>query len=551
MPPATSEVSVGSRILLLGLDGAAYSILTPAFEAGHMPALKELLDRSASGVLRSTVPPYTPPGWTSIFTGVNPGKHGIIGFTDGNAQRRGGLVRLSRVRAPAIWDIANAQGAPMGVFNVPMTYPPPQIHGFAVSGMLTPEEKGWTPENFSYPPSVGERILDRLGHYEIDIELTYHDDWRSPSVIDRLRDNVAHKRQALKCALEVGEEIEFLFVVSEAFDRLLHMHYKYLDPGCDHFHYEAAEVVRHRAWNLFDEIDALIGELVAWAGSDGFVVTASDHGFGPKDKNVNVDLALEQWGLLSRARVGRLTRPRPVRMIASVVKDALPRSRWERVRAIGRVGGGPIDWSKTKAFSAPGTQQGIYINLEGREPNGTVSENDYELVRDEVVERMEKLVDPVDGNPVTDRVFRREEVMEGPATDLAPDLFPVCRGYAYELMSGLHMVEVIEDQRSFPRGFHHMDGIFAVAGPGVSASTNLRADICDIALTTLYLAGLHFPPMDGKVLLEQIAPDMVAKRPPVVTDDMDLSPRTNGGIGPYSPEEELQIERSLRNLGYL
>ena len=27
------------------------------------------------------MPPYTPPGWTSIFTGVNPGKHGIFDFS--------------------------------------------------------------------------------------------------------------------------------------------------------------------------------------------------------------------------------------------------------------------------------------------------------------------------------------------------------------------------------------------------------------------------------------------------------------------------------------
>lgn len=114
-----------SKVLLLGLDGVTYSILNPAFEAGHMPKYRTLLERGASGVLTSTVPPYTPPGWTSIFTGVNPGKHGIFGFTLGNVQRNGGLVRLDRVTAPAIWNVANAQGVRTGLFNIPMTYPPP------------------------------------------------------------------------------------------------------------------------------------------------------------------------------------------------------------------------------------------------------------------------------------------------------------------------------------------------------------------------------------------------------------------------------------------
>ena len=88
------------RVLLLGLDGMTYSVLEPAFEAGHMPVFQRLLERGASGVLTSTVPPYTPPGWTSIFTGVNPGKHGIFGFTLGNVQSSKGLVSLDRVTAP-------------------------------------------------------------------------------------------------------------------------------------------------------------------------------------------------------------------------------------------------------------------------------------------------------------------------------------------------------------------------------------------------------------------------------------------------------------------
>src|SRR5687767_12892868 len=114
---------MANKVLLLGLDGVGFPMLEPAFEAGHMPRLKAVLDRGASGVLTSTVPPYTPPGWTSIFTGVNPGKHGIFGFTLGNVQRRDGLVRLDRVKAPALWNVANAQGKKVGLFNIPMTYP--------------------------------------------------------------------------------------------------------------------------------------------------------------------------------------------------------------------------------------------------------------------------------------------------------------------------------------------------------------------------------------------------------------------------------------------
>src|SRR5918997_7053972 len=159
-----------SKVLLLGLDGVGFPMLDPAFAAGHMPRLKALLDRGVSGVLTSTIPPYTPPGWTSIFTGVNPGKHGIFGFTLGNAQHNEGLVRLDRVKAPAIWNAANAQGMRVGLFNIPMTYPPPPVEGFAVSGMLTPEEGGHTPANFTYPERLADRLVDHVGGDGIDLE---------------------------------------------------------------------------------------------------------------------------------------------------------------------------------------------------------------------------------------------------------------------------------------------------------------------------------------------------------------------------------------------
>jgi predicted AlkP superfamily phosphohydrolase/phosphomutase len=249
-----------NRVLLLGIDGITYSVLDPAFEAGHMPRLKKLLADGASGILTSTIPHYTPPGSTSIFTGVNPGKHGIFGFTIGNVQRRGGLVRLDRVQVPALWNAANAQGARIGLFNIPMCYPPPRVQGWAVSGMLTPEEGGQTPANFTFPASLAEEITAAADGYEIDIEVNYDKDWRSTAIIDRLSRNLAAKSRALEHLLERHSDLQMLFAVLEAPDRLMHVHYKYLDPNYEHFYRPDAKPIRERAWQFFDEMDEVTGE---------------------------------------------------------------------------------------------------------------------------------------------------------------------------------------------------------------------------------------------------------------------------------------------------
>ncbi len=537
-----------NRVLLLGLDGITYSVLEPAFEAGHMSRYQALLDRGAQGILTSTVPPYTPPGWTSIFTGVNPGKHGIFGFTLGNVQRKDGLVRLDRVKAPALWNAANAQGARVGLFNIPMTYPPPPVDGFSVSGMLTPEGGGGTPQGFTHPESLASRIAEEVGEYEIDIEVDYDQDWRSTAIIDRLSRNLALKRKAFRMLVAEEADVPILFAVLEAPDRLMHVHYKYIDPRCEHYERPEAGPIRERVWSFFDQMDEFIGEMIEWAGAEGYILTMSDHGFGPKEKVVNVNLALKEGGLLAVGGAGALGGSRSLRTMGRKVKKLLPKAVYKRAKGAAH---SAIDWSKTKAFASPNPQQGIYINLEGREPNGCVSQADYETVRDEVIACFEALRDPDDGGPVLDRMYRREEVMEGPEADKAPDLFPVCRDYSYELSEGLYSPSAITDYRDLPRGFHHMDGVFGLSGPGIEPRSGVRAHLYDIAPTALYLAGLKLPPMDGRVLTDLLPSDLVTGRP-VQVETMDL-PLAGAGseATPYSAEEEAQIEESLRNLGYL
>ncbi|MDQ3766998.1 MAG: alkaline phosphatase family protein [Actinomycetota bacterium] len=537
-----------SKVLMLGLDGVTYNILDPAFAEGHMPTLRKLLHEGASGVLTSTHPPYTPPGWTSIFTGVNPGRHGIFGFTLGHAQDPGGLVRLDRVKSPAIWNAANAQGVSMGVFNVPMTYPPPSVDGFSVAGMLTPEGGGVTPENFTHPPELAGDISRVARGYAIDIAVDYDEDYKTTAIIDRLSENLARKRRALQFLLAERGEVPLLFVVLEAPDRLMHSHYKYIDPRCEHYRRAEAEPIRERIWSFFDEMDAVMSDLLGWAGPDGFTVTMSDHGFGPKEKVVNVNLALREWGLLSVGGAGAVGSSAGLRRLARKAKGVVPKSVWRRAKGAAH---SSIDWSKTRAFSAPNPQQGIYVNLKGRESGGVVDPSDYEAVRDEITARFGDLVDPDDGAPVLDRMYRREEVIEGPEAADGPDLFPVCRDYTYELSEGLYSTNVLTDYRALPRGFHHMNGIFGVAGPGMPEASGLVASVLDIAPTTLYLAGLDLPVMDGRVITEALPEGMVAGRP-VAIRPMDL-PLAGDGTesSPYSADEEQQIEESLRNLGYL
>ncbi len=142
--------------VVIGLDGAAWHLLEPIFQQGAMPRLQALRERGAWGTLRSTVPTYTPPAWTSAATGVNPGRHGIYGFIEGHAQDAQELVHSGKIKAPTIWEIANAQGARAGIYNLPLTYPPRKLDGWMVSGMMTPGY-GEQQRGFVFPPTASSR----------------------------------------------------------------------------------------------------------------------------------------------------------------------------------------------------------------------------------------------------------------------------------------------------------------------------------------------------------------------------------------------------------
>ena len=95
------------RVLVLGWDGATWDVLDRLLDAGRMPHLARLLDGGARAVLRSTDPPVTPAAWTSLATGMDPGRTGVLGFRHHDLRRRAGVraghgvgLRSARRSAP-------------------------------------------------------------------------------------------------------------------------------------------------------------------------------------------------------------------------------------------------------------------------------------------------------------------------------------------------------------------------------------------------------------------------------------------------------------------
>ena len=143
--------------LLIGLDGATFTVLDPYMERGVMPFLAELQQRSTRAVLRSIMPPLTPPAWTSLVTGKHPGQHGIFDFFQ---KEEAGSVYFSfassqEVRSATIWTLASEQERRITTLNFPLTFPPPPVEGSVVPGGMMP----WRQLRLGcHPPGLFERL---------------------------------------------------------------------------------------------------------------------------------------------------------------------------------------------------------------------------------------------------------------------------------------------------------------------------------------------------------------------------------------------------------
>ncbi len=536
------------RVALIGLDGATYRVLDPLIRAGVMPATAKLMRRGATAILHSTTPTYTPPGWVSIATGVNPGRHGVFGFLVNTPQEPSQIAHSGSIDSSPLWRHLDQMGLRSGIFNVPMTYPPRPLNGFMVAGGLA---AGWTDAempNFASDTAIGQTIL-RLsdGHYPLDTVVSYENDWRDTAALSRLEQVQRLRRKVLGHLLE-DSNIDLVFGVFEGPDRLQHLYYQYIVEGSDWEARAEAPQVRERVFDYFAELDSAVEDLVDWAGTDGHVILVSDHGFGPWEKTLNLNLLLEDWGYASLPSIGRVTRASLVAGAGQrLARRVVPRRVLQAAKA--RVGR-DINWGETHAFASHVPEQGIHINTQDELPRGVLSSRETTRTEHELVERLHSLVDPDDGQPVVDRVTRRAEVIHGPHTARAPHLFPFCRDQRYELSDTLAASGVFTDHRDRPWGYHHIDGVFIAAGPGV-ANGRLPAplEIVDVLPTTFHLAGLEVPPgLDGRVVSEVLGGE-AANRPVIIAD---RSPEQSSADDyPYSPEDEAMIEESLRGLGYL
>jgi predicted AlkP superfamily phosphohydrolase/phosphomutase len=568
-----------ARALIVGVDGGTLQLVEPWVAAGYLPNWRRLMEEGAWGVLQSTYPGLTAPAWMSFKTGKHPGKTGIYDFFYRDpATMRHRVVSALVCAEPTLAEVLNAQGKRVGMLFEPTSFPARPLDGFMVCGFLTPDHGT---EGYTYPKDLLERNgVDDPASLEKVLPRGFFRGGRLGELPDAIIRNIESQGETARRLMR-GEPWEVFFVHFFGSDTICHAMWRYMDVANPKSGAQYADAVLR----VYQAIDRQIGLLMAELGDNGLTVVMSDHGFGPGKEQININTWLLERGLLAvkptdlQTAVRRLRQVRdtaggwrrqPKRRYAlKVLEVCLPlyailpdigRRAVDRIlnRVLDRrpraksLATEPtfyfdqIDWPRTRAY-AIGARGGVFINLKGREAYGTVSQEEYEGLRQEIIEGLNAIAAP-GGEPAIKNACRREEAYSGPYLDRAPDIIAVTEELGF-LVRSTFGDRVVEPNPTTRSGLHRSDGMLFLHGGPVGADTHIEgASIVDVLPTLLFLLGLGVPDdLDGKPLVGVATAGYAAEHP--VQYVAPLAARGDGG-GSSQTDDDALID-ALAGLGYL
>ena len=533
-------------LIVVGLDGGDFRYLDRFEES--LPNIGRLRQNGVEAELRSTHPPWTGSAWPSMYTGLDPSSHSVYDFFNyrGHYPDEANIVTRNDVRSPAVWNYLSHQQRRSVVLNMPVTHPPEELRGILMPGYLAPASSD------GFPAGIRERLSEHTdGYYGIyaEHETSNQTDKKIDSYVDLIR-----RRGEAASGLLSAEPWDFALVQVQKTDAVFH---NSSNPADFERVYRAA--------------DSLVGALMDACDGSPNVVLCSDHGIGPvTGYTVYVNEILRAHELVStttkrddttlRTVKGPEEEPSDIKTNSLVSRAAdaaiemgLSPLRIKRIaerlgvagkarrllpQSVRRSLSQGVDWSESLAYCRRPSEQGVRINVEGRDGSGVVSQAEYDEVREKVISILSGLKTP-EGDDVFDYVRKREEIYDGPYTEDACDVLFLPSEMNHVVSADLYG-ETMSPIDSFN---HKRDGLFVAAGPHIDPAGCIeRRSLLDVAPTLLALLEEPVPNrMQGAVPEEVLTVD-------VETNSYgDVSFGTTDAYG----QDQTEVRDRLADLGYL
>lgn len=295
--PAPAAPDPGTRLVLVGVDGATWERIDALVEDGRLPQISHVLEDGHRARLRSLKIMSSPRIWSSVATGCLPDVHGII---DWNCTQ-------SDFRVGRIWDQLLLEGRSVGVLNWYFTWPPPdwiEDPSFIIPSSLAPDGTS-SPREYSFLWKLrareGVRGQEDIALLPPAVSALKHGARLSTlrrSAVSLVRQRAGGgsglehawtgRRLSMALQTDVFAEAlrtrrpEFAAILLNQVDYVSHFYWKYSSPEL--FSEVTAEDVERYGEavdDIYVETDACLARILAVLPEGADVMIVSDHGFRP------------------------------------------------------------------------------------------------------------------------------------------------------------------------------------------------------------------------------------------------------------------------------
>ena len=604
------DASERRKVVFIGLDGATWELMDPMIEDGKLPNFARLKKEGAWGILRSTETYVSPPAWTTLMSGFLPEHTGIYSFGHWDADNEKFLpVRSTDVLAPRVWDVTSLAGARTAAINVPVTFPPRDINGIMVSGLMSPTRvadrralevifgSAANPGAIkaeSFSPILQANFVEHGNHIDLHLYDSSDDGETNYNRVHMRITNVAAGEQVYR--FEVSKFTDWIRLdvekpngPNDGWARLALVpsgqpHRWYLRFSHTLWASSTTDVVFTSPTTLVDDIHKafdhyfpstyLDAELVPGHAREAaqyasfffdyddwdlyaFVFTQTDnalHAAGMSPTTERVFEIIDDF-------LGELIDALPDNHTLVLGSDhgfaeydkAVDMNRlFEALGILKYKKAREIDYGRTLAFH---NMWAIHYNhalltreeLQGRGIECGADEDPHAALTRFIRSEPKRYLSEELGHDVP---LEFSDVPDD-AVGAAPDLFLTGSYSKYQLeLWNLRKPrpDIITPLTAGARWYHTRRGMFLIKGPDIQPGEVPATDIQNIAPTLLYLLGLPAPVnIDGEVITSVFQPEALAAKPRYIVADYAALPKELD----LSDEKRNDIEKQLRSLGYI
>lgn len=460
------------KVMVIGLDCAAPELVFDAWR-DRLPNLRQLMERGIYGDLMSSIPAITVPAWSSMLSSKDPGVLGFYGFRNraDYSYDKMSIATGAAVKDKRVWDYLGETGKQVIVVGVPQTYPIRPVNGHLISSFLTPSVE----KQFTYPNELRYEIDRVLGgrDYDVDVPQFRTDD--KDHLLQQIYEMNDKQFEVMRYLLD-NKPWDFFMFVDMGVDRIHHGMWKYHDTT--HPRHEPGNKHQHSIRDYYVHLDRQIGTLLERIPRETAVLVVSDHGVKAMHGGVCVNEWLRREGYLALQEEPEGECPIPFAEIK-------------------------VDWGKTQVWGSGGYYARIFMNVEGREPQGTIPAAQYEGFRDQLAEALRSIPAP-DGSDIGTQVFKPQDVYRQ-VRNIAPDLIVYFGGLSWRSVGsfGYDDVYTFENDTGPDDANHAENGMFILVKPRGKKGGRLveSRHLMDVAPTILDLFGLPIPAdMQGQLI---------------------------------------------------